>query len=80
MLLPDFVRELAARRPQAPSRPLPKISNLASEKFVLQPAANLTGAALAVFAGQDTLDAVARRVRPAEQLLQDARAGIQSEL
>lgn len=37
VLLADFIRELAARRPQAPKRALPKVKNLASEKFVLAP-------------------------------------------
>ncbi|MBI3836503.1 MAG: alpha-keto acid decarboxylase family protein [Planctomycetia bacterium] len=38
VLLADFMRELAARRPQPPQRVIPKVRNLASEKFVLQPA------------------------------------------
>ncbi|HTM53073.1 MAG TPA: thiamine pyrophosphate-dependent enzyme [Pirellulales bacterium] len=37
VLLSDFMRELAARRPLPPRRPIPKIQNLASEKFVLAP-------------------------------------------
>lgn len=36
VLLPDFIRELAARRPQPPRRPIPKIQSLATEKFTLQ--------------------------------------------
>jgi hypothetical protein len=53
---------------------------MALQQLLLQPAANLTGGALAVFTGLDTLDAVARQVRPAEQLLQDARGGIQAAI
>jgi len=37
VLLADFIRELAARRPKPPKRPIPKIKNLSSEKFVLEP-------------------------------------------
>jgi len=36
VLLPDFLRELAGRRPQPPRRPVPKIASLASEKYVLK--------------------------------------------
>jgi indolepyruvate decarboxylase len=36
VLLADFIRELAARRPHPPVRTLPKVKNLASEKFVLK--------------------------------------------
>ncbi|HEX3726949.1 MAG TPA: thiamine pyrophosphate-dependent enzyme [Pirellulales bacterium] len=37
VLLADFMRELAARVPRPPQRPIPKVRSLASEKFVLQP-------------------------------------------
>ncbi len=37
VLLVDFIRELAARHPKAPARALPKVKDLASEKFVLEP-------------------------------------------
>ncbi len=36
VLLPDFIRELAARRPQPPHRPLPNLPHR-EEKFVLKP-------------------------------------------
>jgi indolepyruvate decarboxylase len=39
VLLPDFVRELAARRPQPPRRAIPQIQSLATEKFSLKPEA-----------------------------------------
>jgi indolepyruvate decarboxylase len=38
VLLADFIRELAARSPQPPRRPIPKVQNLASEPFLLRPA------------------------------------------
>jgi TPP-dependent 2-oxoacid decarboxylase len=38
VLLPDFMRELAARRPQPPRRKIPQVQSLATEKFVLKPA------------------------------------------
>jgi indolepyruvate decarboxylase len=38
VLLADFIRELAARRPQPPRRPIPQVQSLATEKFVLAPA------------------------------------------
>jgi indolepyruvate decarboxylase len=37
VLLADFMRELAARRPRPPRRSIPKVRSLASEKFVLAP-------------------------------------------
>lgn len=37
VLLQDFIRELAARRPQPPRRPIPGVKNLASDRFVLEP-------------------------------------------
>lgn len=37
VLLPDFMRELAARRPQPPRRKIPQVRSLATEKFVLKP-------------------------------------------
>lgn len=37
VLLQDFIRELAARRPQPPRRPIPGVRNLASDRFVLEP-------------------------------------------
>jgi indolepyruvate decarboxylase len=40
--LADFLRELADRKPRAPQRETPKIRNLASEKFELQPQAPIT--------------------------------------
>jgi len=42
VLLEDFIRELAARRPRAPRRELPKIRNLLSEKYELHSAAPIT--------------------------------------
>jgi indolepyruvate decarboxylase len=42
VLLVDFMRELAARRTRPPLRTLPKVRNLASEKFVLKPAQQIT--------------------------------------
>jgi TPP-dependent 2-oxoacid decarboxylase len=36
VLLPDFIRELAARRPKPPRRSIPKVPSLATEKFVLK--------------------------------------------
>jgi indolepyruvate decarboxylase len=36
VLLSDFMRELAARRPMPPRRPIPKVRSFASEKFVLE--------------------------------------------
>ncbi|MEX2114059.1 MAG: thiamine pyrophosphate-dependent enzyme [Pirellulales bacterium] len=39
VLLNDFLRELAARRPRPPKRPLPKVARLTSEKYVLEPKA-----------------------------------------
>jgi hypothetical protein len=53
---------------------------MALQQVLLQPAANLTGTALAVLQGLDTLDAVARQDRPSEQLLQDANAGLQAAI
>jgi indolepyruvate decarboxylase len=35
VLLGDFIRELAARRPTPPKRPLPKVERLTSQKYVL---------------------------------------------
>ncbi len=37
VLLADFIRELAARRPHPPRRPIPKVQSLATKKFVLAP-------------------------------------------
>jgi len=37
VLLEDFIRKLTEARPQPPKRAIPKIKNLASEKFELQP-------------------------------------------
>ncbi len=37
VLLVDFIRELAGRRPKPPRRAIPKISSLATEKFSLRP-------------------------------------------
>ncbi|MGD9723858.1 MAG: alpha-keto acid decarboxylase family protein [Pirellulales bacterium] len=37
VLLADFIRELAIRRPHPPVRTLPKVGRLANEKFVLKP-------------------------------------------
>jgi len=37
VLLVDFIRELAARHPKPPRRPIPVVQNLATEKFVLKP-------------------------------------------
>ncbi|MEX0675516.1 MAG: thiamine pyrophosphate-dependent enzyme [Pirellulales bacterium] len=37
VLLPDFMRELAARRPHPPRRKIPQVQSLATEKFVLKP-------------------------------------------
>jgi indolepyruvate decarboxylase len=37
VLLPDFIRELAARRPKPPRRKIPQVPSLATEKFVLKP-------------------------------------------
>ncbi len=37
VMLADFMRELAARRPRPPRRSIPKVRSLASEKFVLAP-------------------------------------------
>jgi indolepyruvate decarboxylase len=37
VLLQDFIRELASRRPQPPRRAIPGVKNLASDRFVLQP-------------------------------------------
>lgn len=37
VLLQDFMRELAARRPQPPRRSIPGVKNLASDRFVLEP-------------------------------------------
>jgi indolepyruvate decarboxylase len=37
VLLQDFIRELAERRPQPPRRPVPRINNLSSQKFQLKP-------------------------------------------
>jgi indolepyruvate decarboxylase len=37
VLLGDFIRELTQRRPHPPKRAIPRIQNLASEKFVLKP-------------------------------------------
>ncbi len=37
VLLSDFMRELAARRPLPPRRPIPRVQNLATERFVLAP-------------------------------------------
>ncbi|MEX0979373.1 MAG: thiamine pyrophosphate-binding protein [Pirellulales bacterium] len=37
VLLPDFIRELAARRPKPPRRTIPQVPSLATEKFVLKP-------------------------------------------
>jgi indolepyruvate decarboxylase len=36
VLLSDFMRELAARRPMPPRRPIPRVRSFASEKFVLE--------------------------------------------
>ncbi len=38
VLLVDFMRELAARRPHPPRRTIPKMPSLASEQFTLKPA------------------------------------------
>jgi len=38
VLLSDFMRELAARRPMPPRRPIPRVRSFASEKFVLEAA------------------------------------------
>jgi indolepyruvate decarboxylase len=38
VLLSDFIRELSARRPLPPRRPIPRVQSLATEKFVLKPA------------------------------------------
>ncbi len=46
VLLPDYIRELASRRPKAPRRGLPKVQNLASEKFKLQGERQITIARL----------------------------------
>src|SRR5205085_12043178 len=40
--LHDFLRELADRKPSAPKRDVPKIANLTTEKFTLQPEAPIT--------------------------------------
>ena len=37
VLLPDFIRELAARRPHPPRRAIPQVPSLATEKFELKP-------------------------------------------
>ncbi len=37
VLLADFMRELASRRPTPPRRTIPKVQNLSSEKYVLKP-------------------------------------------
>jgi indolepyruvate decarboxylase len=37
VLLSDFIRELSARRPTPPRRPIPRVQSLATEKFVLEP-------------------------------------------
>jgi indolepyruvate decarboxylase len=37
VLLSDFIRELAARRPQPPRREIPQVPSLASERFELKP-------------------------------------------
>ena len=37
VLLADFIRELAARRPHPPRRPIPKVQSLATKKFLLAP-------------------------------------------
>jgi len=42
VLLHDFIRELAARRPQPPRRPIPRVQNLASDRFLLKPDAPIT--------------------------------------
>jgi indolepyruvate decarboxylase len=42
VVLADFVRELVARKPQAPRRPIPHIRSLANEKFELQPDKQIT--------------------------------------
>jgi len=42
VLLEDFIRELAVRKPKAPPRELPKIRNLLSEKFERRPDAPIT--------------------------------------
>jgi indolepyruvate decarboxylase len=36
VLLPDFMRELAARRPRPPRRSIPQVPSLATQKFVLK--------------------------------------------
>ncbi len=36
VLLADFMRELAARRPQPTRRPIPRVQSLATEKYVLE--------------------------------------------
>jgi indolepyruvate decarboxylase len=41
VLLADFIRELAARRPHPPRRVIPRVQNLATEKFVLNPSASM---------------------------------------
>jgi indolepyruvate decarboxylase len=42
VLLADFIRELAARRPHPPKRAIPRIESLATQKFVLQPEVPVT--------------------------------------
>jgi indolepyruvate decarboxylase len=39
VLLADFIRELAARRPRPPRHPIPQVPSLATQKFVLAPEA-----------------------------------------
>ena len=51
VLLADFIRQLADRKPQPPRRQIPHVPSLATEKFVLQPAEPIT---------------IRRRDRPAE--------------
>jgi len=40
--LDDFIRQLAARRPKAPRRPLPKIHSLSSERYEIAPEEPIT--------------------------------------
>lgn len=42
VLLQDFIRELADRRPLAPRREIPHVTSFANEKFVIQPDAPIT--------------------------------------